>query len=123
MRRQALHRLIAERPKIGAVMIELLAERLYVHEDRIEDISLKETPARLASLLLRMIEGEGVSEDRGHMIPSHYTHQILATMIGCERPALTRALRELRLAGAVWISDRHLHVTDLKALKRCAGEG
>lgn len=120
MRRQTLHRVIAERPEIGAVMIELLAECLDVHEDRLEDISLKETPARLASLLLRMIEEEGVADDGSYMIPSHYTHQILATMIGCERPALTRALRELRLAGAVWVSDRHLHVTNLKALERCA---
>lgn len=123
MRRQALHQLIAESPEVGAVMMEILVERLEVYEGRIEEISLKEVPARLACLLLRMIEAEGVSENGGYMIPSHYTHQLLATMIGCERPALTRALRELRLAGAVRLSDRHLHVTSLKALERYAREG
>src|SRR5215203_5911576 len=41
-------------------MISLLSERLHYYETRMEDITLKEVPARLASLILFLIESEGV---------------------------------------------------------------
>lgn len=120
MRRKTLQALILDRPEVGVAMTEILAERLSAHEERLEEVSLMETPARLACLLVRMVETEGVAEDGDSMIPTHYTHQILATMVGCERPALTRALGSLREAGAVWLSNRRIHVADLDILKRYA---
>lgn len=121
MGRQALRRLNAERPEVGTMMTELLIERLSAYEDRLEEISLKEIPERLACMLVKMVEAEGVTSDEGYyIIPDHYTHQLLATMIGCERPALTRALRDLSKAELIWISGRRIHVHDLKALRRRA---
>lgn len=72
MGRKALHRLIADKPRVGAMMVELLVERLGVYEDKLEEFSLMDTPVRLASLLVRMIETEGVPDDGGYMmIPSY----------------------------------------------------
>jgi CRP/FNR family transcriptional regulator, cyclic AMP receptor protein len=118
MHRRTLRRLAADRPEVGAVLVELLAERLSLYEDKLEEISLLDTPVRLARLLVRMIETEGVAEDGEYVIPDHYTHQLLASMIGCERPALTRALGKLRTAGMIQLTDRHIHVSDIPALKR-----
>lgn len=118
MHRRMLRRLAADRPEMGAVLVELLAERLSIYEDRLEEISLLDTPVRLARLLVRMIETEGVAEEGEYVIPDHYTHQLLASMIGCERPALTRALGKLRTAGVIRLTDRHIHVSDIPALKR-----
>ncbi|WP_047864768.1 Crp/Fnr family transcriptional regulator [Rubrobacter aplysinae] len=119
--RKTLRALVTDRPQVGVKVMELLAWRLNVHEDRLEEIGLLEIPARLACLLVRMVEDEGVPKDGDSMIPTHYTHQILATMVGCERPALTRALGELREEGAIWLSERRIHVADLGILKVYAG--
>lgn len=123
MGRKALRRLAAEKPAIGAAMIEFLVERMGVYEDMLDEISLKEIPCRLASLLVRCVEDEGEAEEKGYVIPHHYNHQILASMIGCERPALTRAIRDLSEAGIILVSDHRIHVPDLKVLARYAEEG
>lgn len=117
MRRQALQKLVAQNPSVGQTMIEFLVGRLSTYEDKLEEVSLKEASSRLASLLVRMVEGEGVDENGGYMIPTHYTHQVLATMVGCERPALTRAIASLKQAEVIWVSQRRIHVTDLEALR------
>lgn len=123
MHRAALQRLVADRPEVGLMMIELLSERVNVCESRLEEIGLREVPARLASLLLRMIESEGVREDGGYTVPAYYTHELLGTIVGCERPALTRALGYLRDRGAVQLPSRQVHVVDTQALERAAGDG
>ena len=57
-----------------------------MYENRLEDLTLKEVPARLASLLLMLSEGEGVmTPDKQIKIPTHYTHEPLGTMIGANR--------------------------------------
>lgn len=117
MNRKSLQALILSRPEVGVAMTEILAHRMGVQEDRLEEIGLMEIPSRLACLLVRMAETESVTESGDSMIPTHYTHQILATMVGCERPALTRALGNLRQAGAIRLSDRRIHVADLEVLK------
>lgn len=123
MHRKTLWRLIADEPKVGALMIELMAERMSVYEDRLEELSLLETPTRLARLLVRMIEAEGQTEKGEFVISAHYTHQFLASMVGCERPALTRALGKLKAAGVVRLSNRHIHVPDLPALRSYDDDG
>ena len=118
--RKTLRNLVAEKPVVSAAMIELLTERLSVYEDMIEDISLKEIPARLASLLARCVESEGVAAEEGYVIPHNYTHQFMASMVGCERVALTRAFKELREADLIRVSERRIHVPNLKLLKSYA---
>src|SRR5215204_4857770 len=57
------------------------------------------------------------------MIPTRFTHSQLASLVGSNREALTRALGRLRKAGAVEIKDRHIYVTDVDALNRAAEIG
>src|SRR5215207_2239457 len=60
MERAAVERLIEKKPQVGIRMISLLSERLRYYETRMEDVTLKEVPARLASLILFLVESEGV---------------------------------------------------------------
>ena len=73
MERAEVERLIQEKPQVGIRMISLLSERLHYYETRMEDVTLKEVPARLASLILFLIESEGVQSPRGdsHTHPLH----------------------------------------------------
>jgi CRP/FNR family transcriptional regulator len=79
--------------------VHLLGERLYNYEVRMEYLGLREVPARLANLILLLIESEGVRTSTHFKIPTRYTHQQLGTMIGANREAVTRAFNRLREVG------------------------
>ena len=115
-----LERLVRDNPDVGLRMMRVLGERLRACETRLEDIGLKDVPARLANLVLQLAESEGVMTSEGPKIPTRYTHRQLATMIGSSRETVTRAFTKLQEAGAVELRRRHIHVKDVPALKRAA---
>jgi CRP-like cAMP-binding protein len=121
MERAAVERLIEEKPQVGIRMISLLSERLHYYETRMEDITLKEVPARLASLILFLVESEGVQIPGEISIPTSYTHEHLGTMIGANREAVTRAFGRLQDEGALQLRRRLIYVEDVEALERAAG--
>jgi CRP-like cAMP-binding protein len=78
-------------------------------------------PARLATVILQLVEQDGVvTGDEGCRILTRYTHEELATMVGAKRVAVSRAMKDLREAGAVGHAGRHIVVEDAKALRRIA---
>ena len=123
MRRQDLERLVMDKPQVGLKVMSILSERLSLAEDRMEDIALKEVPARLASFILQLVETEGVMTAEGPKIPTRYTHRQLATMIGSKRETVTKAFTLLQQVGAIELRRRRIHVRDIEALKRVASEG
>jgi CRP/FNR family cyclic AMP-dependent transcriptional regulator len=69
-----------------------------------------------------LVESEGVMTHQGPMIPTRYTHRQLASMIGSQREAVTRAFAELQEGGCVEVRSRRVYVKDFDALRRDAGE-
>ena len=106
---------------MGTRLLHLLSERLAAYESRMEDLTLKDVPARLANLILLLSEGEGVMTRQDIKIPHHYTHERLGTMIGANREAVTRAFGLLQDQGAVELRRRLIHIKDMEALRRAAG--
>jgi CRP/FNR family transcriptional regulator, cyclic AMP receptor protein len=121
MERAEVERLIQEKPHVGIQIISLLSERLHYYETRMEDVTLKGVPARLASLILFLVQSEGVQAPGEIRIPTSYTHEYLGTMIGANREAVTRAFGRLQDEGAVQIRRRTIYVNDVDALERAAG--
>src|SRR5215218_8058684 len=120
MERAEVERLIQEKPQVGLGIISLLSERLHYYETRMEDVTLKGVPARLASLILFLIESEGVKRPGEIRIPTSYTHHHLGTMIGVNREAVTRAFGRLQDEGAVQVTRRLIYIEDVDALERVA---
>ncbi len=116
-----LERLIRSNPEVGLGLARLLAGKLVWMEARWADLAAKEVPARLASMLLLLIESEGVVTSEGYRIPTRYTHQQMATMIGANRESTTRAFGRLQEEGAVQLRDRYIYVKDVEALRRASG--
>jgi CRP/FNR family transcriptional regulator, cyclic AMP receptor protein len=123
MRRHDLERLVMEKPQVGLKVMSVLSERLSLAEDRMEDIALKEVPARLASFILQLVESEGVVTREGYKVPTRYSHRQLATMIGSKRETVTKAFTLLQQSGAVELKRRRIHVKDMETLKRVANQG
>jgi CRP-like cAMP-binding protein len=123
MRREDLERLMLKKPQVGLQISHLLSERLRRYETRLEDITLKGVTARLASLLVLLLESEGVvTGDHNLKIPTRYTHQHLGTMVGANREAVTRAFGHLQDEGIVELRRRFIYVPDAEALRRRAGQ-
>ena len=120
LRRKELEELIMNKPEVGLRLVRELAERLHASESRYADIIGKDVPARLATLILTLVDTEGVVSSESYRIPTHYTHDRLASMIGCKRVAVSRAFSKLKDAGAVELKERHIIVKDLDALKDLA---
>lgn len=117
LRREELEELIRRKPEVGLRLVRVLAERLHATELRYAAVVGKEVPARLASRILTLVDSEGIVTNESYRIPTRYTHEQLASMIGCKRVAVSRAFAKLKETGAVQLKDRHIIVKDLDALK------
>jgi CRP/FNR family transcriptional regulator, cyclic AMP receptor protein len=123
MGRDDLDRFVLGNPEVGLRMMDLLAERLGSTSERLAEVANKEVVTRLASQILRLVEGEGVVDRRGgYSLPSAYTHEELGAMIGAGRVAVTRALGKLQEEGAVQLRRRRIHVGDPKGLRYLADQ-
>jgi len=123
MGREDLERLMLDKPEVGLKISHLLSERLRRYESRLEDLTLKGVSARLASLLLLLLESEGVVCGRHQLkIPTRYTHEHLGTMIGTAREAVTRAFSRLQDQGVVELRRRLIYIVDAEALRQLAEE-
>lgn len=123
MLRSDLENLILVKPEVGLRIMQVLSERLRRQEIRLEDIGMKDVRARLASIIVLLVEAEGVRSGTGYRIPSHYTHENLGTMIGANRVAVTRAFGLLQDEGVVELRRRLIYVADIEGLRRSAGYG
>ena len=120
LRRGDVEELIRKESEVGLRLVRDLAERLHASERRYADVVGKDVPARLATLILTLVDSEGVVSSESYRIPTHYTHDQLASMIGCKRVAVTRAFRKLEEGGAVELKERRIVVKDMNALKELA---
>jgi CRP-like cAMP-binding protein len=120
LKREDVEDLITKKPEVGLRLVRELAERLRDSERRYADVVGKDVPTRLATMILRLVDSEGVVSSESLRIPNHYTHEQLASMIGCKRVAVTRAFRKLEEGGAVELDDRRIVVKDIEVLKELA---
>jgi CRP/FNR family transcriptional regulator, cyclic AMP receptor protein len=121
MGREDLEHLVLNKPKVGLKLMDLLAQRLGLSNERMAEVAYKDVLSRLASQILRLLESEGVVDRRGgYKLSTAYTHEELGTMIGAERVAVNRALRRLQGEGVVKLRKRRIHVSDPEALRRLA---
>ena len=119
--REELEHLILQKPEVGLHVAYLLSERLRRQEIRLEDANMKDVHARLASIIVLLVESEGVRTNTAYSIPAHYTHQQLGDMIGANREAVTRAFGVLQDERVVELRRRLIYVRDLEALRQVAG--
>jgi CRP/FNR family transcriptional regulator, cyclic AMP receptor protein len=121
MSREDLEYFLRRKPQMGLRLMDLLAENLRLMDARISDVIHKRVSARLASLIVWLIDEEGIVAGSGDLvIPYHYTHEQLGTIIGARRVAVTLAFSALQDKGIVELRGRRVHVKDLNRLKRIA---
>ncbi|MDR7521166.1 MAG: Crp/Fnr family transcriptional regulator [Armatimonadota bacterium] len=117
LRRQDFEDLVRSKPELALRVMKVLAERLRRAEEAIENLSFRDVPERLATLLVRLAEAYGESHGQGRRLALRVTHQDLASMIGATRETVTNVLARFRDEGLIAVEDRHIVVLDLDRLR------
>ena len=86
-------------------------------------MGLKKMLARLASLILQLVDTEEIVTGKArYRLSTYNTHEQLALMVGAKRVAISRAMKGLREAEAVETGRRRIVVKDAEVLGRIANE-
>jgi len=113
--RQALRRAIARNADLAMGMMAGLSAKLRDFNRLIEDLSLKEVPARLARVLLEEFDRTGETTFR-----LRQTKRQLAAQIGTVAETLSRAFARLKAAGVINVRGAKITILDADALAKAA---
>lgn len=114
--RDAFRRLLADDPDMALGMLGLLASRLRLFVNKIEELSLKEVPSRLAAHLLLLYEAQGKRRLTLDLSKGH-----LAAYLGTIPETLSRILRKMADEGLLDTTGQAVSLRDVERLARVAG--
>jgi CRP/FNR family transcriptional regulator len=107
--------LLTRFPQISLKMIGALSAFVRDFNRQIEELSLKEVPARIASFLLRMSEKSG-----GRVLTLDTTKAELATSLGTISETLSRNFRKLKELGVINVEGNTITLLDVSRLQSIA---
>ncbi|TVQ96128.1 MAG: Crp/Fnr family transcriptional regulator [Desulfovibrionales bacterium] len=114
--RQAIRRLLASDPNLAMNMLADLSRRLRQLTRLVENLSLKESPARLAAYLLHASE-ELIRDDQ---VELDVTKGQLATLLGTTPETLSRTLKKMSETGQIQVQGRTIKLLDKPGLEQMA---
>lgn len=113
-----LTNLLLTHPQIAVAVIRLFAGRLRAFTQIVEDLSLRNVVARVASLLVTLAHGKSALVEEPANLTLGFTQEELAAMTGSVREVVQRALKTLEQSGAIEMSRRSVRVVDPRLLER-----
>jgi len=109
---------LAERhPSIVRAMALMIGQRLRAAHESVTALASEPVEARLAGVLLRIAEREGVRGREGITLPMQLTRQSLADMTGTTVETAIRVLGRWQKDGTVRDAGGHLVIPDRDALR------
>jgi CRP/FNR family transcriptional regulator len=114
--RRDLVQLLYTHPQLSLKMLGALAHLLMKFNKMIEDLTLKEVPARVASLLLDYSEQTGRKTFTLDMKMGE-----LAEQVGTARETLSRTMRKLRYEGIIGVQGKTITILNTELLEEVAG--
>jgi len=115
VRRDVLGGLLARRADLAMGMLAGMSAKLHEFNRLIEQLSLKEVPARLANILLALPARPGTN-----MVVLKQTKRQLAAQIGTVAETLSRALGKLKASGLIDVDGSKITLLDPDALAELA---
>jgi CRP/FNR family transcriptional regulator len=117
--RRAFVALIQARPTLALNMLAILSNRLREFTVQIENISLKEVPARLASYLLYLSD----EQEGAERLQLNISKAQLASIIGTIPETLSRILNRLSVKNLIRVNGREIRLVDRDSLAALAEHG
>lgn len=113
LRRSEFVELIREHPSISLNMLALLSMRLRQFTEQIENLSLKEVPARLANYLIYVSQEQG-----GDSIQLAVSKGQLASLLGTIPETLSRIFAKMSDEGIISVEGKTIRILDREALAK-----
>ncbi|MBC7810696.1 MAG: Crp/Fnr family transcriptional regulator [Burkholderiales bacterium] len=113
---ERLLRLMASEPALLSNYVQSLAHLNRDYIERLEDMTFRTIPSRLAKLFLH----ETAYADQISETPTHLTQEDIASILGTTREVVGRALRGLLNAGLLRKKGRNVYVANRTGLERLA---
>ena len=107
--RHDVESLMVQHPQVALRVIEVLANRLQETRNSLEQMAFSDVTGRVADLLLRLSDDDNVVEG--------YSHQDLASMVGCLRESFTAVLDRFKSSGALTTGRKRIEITDYSQLQ------
>jgi CRP/FNR family transcriptional regulator len=104
--------LVEENPTLALHMLAILSLRLRRFVDQIENLSLKEVPARLAGYLLYLLEEQG----GGDSVELEISKGQLASLLGTIPETLSRIFAKMSEEGLIAVDGKKIRILDRAAL-------
>jgi CRP/FNR family transcriptional regulator len=104
--------LVHENPTLALNMLAVLSMRLRRFVAQIEDLSLKEVPARLAGYLLYLMEEQGSEES----VELEISKGQLASLLGTIPETLSRIFAKMSDEGLIAVDGKKIRIFDRAAL-------
>ncbi|MGD9333156.1 MAG: Crp/Fnr family transcriptional regulator [Desulfobacterales bacterium] len=117
--RKAFVDLIQARPSLALNMLAILSNRLREFTVQIENLSLKEVPARLASYLLYLSE----EQQGAQSLQLNISKGQLASIIGTIPETLSRILARMSAKNLIQVNGREIRLLDRGNLSALAEHG
>jgi CRP/FNR family transcriptional regulator len=113
--------LLQEHTSVALKLVDEMSAQLSRRAGQIEDLALRNVPARIANTLLKLGEDHGVMGRDGITIDLRLTHQDIANMVAASRETVTTVLTDMRHEGIIDIERKRVriaHPEDLEARAR-----
>ncbi len=117
--RRAFRDLIAQKPSVAMNMLGVLSQRLRHFTVQVENLSLKEVPARLAGYFLLQAEAQNNPE----RITLNISKGNLASFLGTIPETLSRMLRKMSEQELISVEGREIRLLDRQGLEDLAEFG
>ena len=114
-------------PEFNRNFLPYLGKQIRLREAVATDLSLYDTHARLARMILRYVTLDGKPDDTvadglDVSLLNGLSNEELARMIGSVRQVVNRHLQEMKKQGVLHFDNHHLIVDDLRKLRQHAGD-
>ena len=117
--RDAFVKLVTENPSLGLNMLAVLSVRLRQFTDQIENLALKEVPARLAGYLLSL-SGE---QKNTEAVSLPISKGQLAGLLGTISETLSRIFSRLTQQELISVDGRVIRLLDLEGIRELSENG
>jgi CRP/FNR family transcriptional regulator len=116
--RNAFRNILRDDPDLAMRMMAMLSQRLRILVNKIDDLSLKETPARVAAHLL-LLRSSTDSDTFRLDLPKGQ----IALYLGTIQETLSRIFKRFTDEGLIEIKGREITILDRERLRELADEG
>jgi CRP/FNR family transcriptional regulator, global nitrogen regulator len=122
VQKATLTEIIKRRPEFAMKLFSAFSERLRQSDEVIESLLHREVSARLATLLLNLVERFGEEDGSRTILGVRLTHQELANMIASTREAVSKVMSEFQRDGSIEVQNRRIVFVNKEAIaERASG--